>query len=151
VLDDDGVGAGVRERALPDHAAERLDGGGVVAVPGVEVDEDIVRLGRAVQRRRGEGREGVERRVAVPRGGEEAEARERRRGQREGGEEGAQVGDRGEGDEAGREGVVERERRLRREGSEEGERGGRRGRGADGVEHDDGVVGRRRGSGRGGR
>uniref|UniRef100_J3KWQ4 Uncharacterized protein n=1 Tax=Oryza brachyantha TaxID=4533 RepID=J3KWQ4_ORYBR len=60
VGDDDGVGAGVRERAFPDHGAEGLHGG-------------AVRRGR-------NGSEGVEGGGVVPRGGEEAEASERRGG-----------------------------------------------------------------------
>lgn len=72
--DDDGVGACIRERALADHAAERLDGGAMVAVPHVEFDDDVVRLRRAARGGR-EGTEGFERGGAVPRGGEEAEAR----------------------------------------------------------------------------
>lgn len=82
MLDDDGVGAGVRERALADHGAEGPHGGGMVGRADVEPHEEVVRLGGAVRLGR-DGGEGVERGGVVARGGEEAEARERRRGQGE--------------------------------------------------------------------
>lgn len=114
----------------------------MVAAPRVEFDDDVVRLRRAARGGR-EGTKGFERGGAVPRGGEEAEARERRSRQRERSEVGAEVGERGEGGEAGGESLVEWERRrwLGGERAKKGERAGRRGRRADGVERDHGVVG----------
>jgi hypothetical protein len=111
------------------------------AVPRVEFDDYVVSLRRAAWGGR-EGTEGFERGGAVPRRGEEAEARERRSRERERGEVDAEVGERGEGGEARGKGVVERERRrwLGGERAEEGERAGRRGRRADSVERDHGVV-----------
>uniref|UniRef100_A0A0E0N674 Uncharacterized protein n=1 Tax=Oryza rufipogon TaxID=4529 RepID=A0A0E0N674_ORYRU len=60
VLDDDGLSAGIRERAFADHRKEGLHGG-------------AMRLGW-------NGSEGVEGGGVVTRGGKEAEARERRQG-----------------------------------------------------------------------
>lgn len=145
--DDDSVCAGVGERALADHGAERLHSGGMVGGAGVQVDEEVVCLGGAARGGR-KGSEGDEGGRMVPRGGEQAEARERGRGQGKVGEEGAEVGEGGEGGEAGGEGVEERERRGRGEGAEEVDRRRRRGRAADSVERDHGVGGwdqRRRG------